>query len=234
MATVKHNFCHETNKEQHREEFQVASLKSPTNANVSISMVQQRSWVWDFDSTPKPEPFTFGNENGQEGWKYGMELQFIDLAIENAPVRESLQNNISAFDVVSAEFLLKEGMEVGILAHSCTDLLAKTMQESLGSCVKGGEDGNEEKTEQAYEPQVGDTFITVGEIAFVGDEHVEYRVNSVPGFSGAPVFLLGGDEDNDMKIIAVHAGHSEERGTNFGFLVADKGMKMQRDAGSSV
>ena len=40
------------------------------------------------------------------------------------------------------------------------------------------------------------------------------------GFSGAPVFLLGGD--HNMQLIAIHAGYSSVLDSNFGFLIASE------------
>jgi len=60
--------------------------------------------------------------------------------------------------------------------------------------------------DELYEPLPGDVFITVGTISRVGREHIEYEVNTVPGFSGAPVIVLDPDSDCHMKVIAAHAG----------------------------
>ncbi|CAB9525988.1 expressed unknown protein [Seminavis robusta] len=104
-------------------------------------------------------------------------------------------------------------MQVGIMAHSCVNLLARSMQKGLRSGR-----GN-------YVAQAGDKFISIGHLTHVGDDHIEYSVNTVPGCSGAPVFLLPedqGDDDNYMKLIGIHAGFSDALGTNFGFLVAEQ------------
>ncbi|CAB9525490.1 expressed unknown protein [Seminavis robusta] len=103
-------------------------------------------------------------------------------------------------------------MRVGIIACSCFGLAANTLQQGLCSG-----DGEEE-----YNAQHGDVFITVGEITHVGAEHVEYNTNTALGFSGGAAVLLDNDSEYHMCVLAAHAGYSESKGTNFGFLVAKK------------
>uniref|UniRef100_A0A7S3DSH3 Uncharacterized protein n=1 Tax=Entomoneis paludosa TaxID=265537 RepID=A0A7S3DSH3_9STRA len=104
-------------------------------------------------------------------------------------------------------------MQVGIMARSHGGLLATFMQ--LGCPSGDGENAT-------YAAQSDDMFITVGKITHVATEHIEYRVNTVPGFSGGAVVLLAPGTDEHMQVLVAHAGCSEAKGVNFGFLVAKK------------
>jgi len=65
-----------------------------------------------------------------------------------------------------------------------------------------------------------------GKIAHVGEQHIEYDVNTFTGCSGAIVFLLDKDQPSSVqscdhgKAIAVHAGsHPFLPNRNFGFQI---------------
>ena len=68
-------------------------------------------------------------------------------------------------------------------------------------------------------PKILDSFIPLGEISFVGERHIEYRMNTFPGMSGGGIALVSDDEDLHLKLICIHAGFSESLDTNFGFKV---------------
>ena len=163
--------------------------------------------------------FQSSEEKPEAAWKYGKELvsvlldkkttdSFLHTAIENGGIR--------MFKTPSARFVFKEGMQVGIMACSCVGIAANSMESSLRT--------------GAYHAEKGDAFITVGKISHVGVDHIEYIVNTVPGFSGGPVFILNPGEDDHMKLIAIHAGYSEDLGVNFGFLVARKVAEFNKTA----
>lgn len=127
------------------------------------------------------------NENLGAGWKYGKELVFLPLNVPGPLLTSIDQGGISTFEAVSTMFECKEDMQVGIMACSCVNLLAKSLEKGLRST-------------EDYEAQKGDTFITVGKITHVGSDQIEYSVNTVPGFSGAPVFLLAPEEEQHMNL----------------------------------
>ena len=63
-----------------------------------------------------------------------------------------------------------------------------------------------------------DLIITTGEITHVGNDHVEYNINTVGGHAGALVVMYDHNHPKDHgKAIAVHAGHSNALGANIGF-----------------
>ena len=214
LATVKHNFCSETNKAGEFENFRMADLKTP---QCDYEIPKSGNLKWNADELTADDAFNFGaTDLPDASWKFGNELHLIDLNNKNDPLFQAIQRkDVKAFEAVSTK--IEVGMQVGILAHSSLEILSKGMHASLGR-------RNDQNGEPDYEARKGDSFITVGEITYVGDAHIDYHVNTVHGFSGAPVVLLPlPDEDNEpLKIVAVHAGYSEARETNFGFLVADK------------
>lgn len=219
MATAKHNFGMEYNKDGILEQCHGAAVMTP-GANEQYVVNSDLGALINWDArqltSGDEDAFKFNspNANPDAAWKYGKELELIPLSIRSVCLTEAIvQGEISTFEALSTELMSKVevGMRVGIMANSCVNLLANSMQAGL----KTGS--------QPYKAQRGDTFITVGTISHVGTDHIEYSVNTVPGFSGAPVFLLTPDhEELDMKLIATHAGFSNALGNNFGFLVADK------------
>jgi hypothetical protein len=71
---------------------------------------------------------------------------------------------------------------------------------------------------EAYDSDHGfDLIITTGKITFVGEEHIEYNVNTVHGHSGAAVVVQEAGHRYHGKPIAIHVGFEEEFGTNIGF-----------------
>ena len=68
---------------------------------------------------------------------------------------------------------------------------------------------NNDLTEASYPKYFGhkmETMINTGSITHVGDDHIEYDINTCGGISGSAVVLL--EEGPDfLKAIAVHAGH---------------------------
>ena len=206
MVTVKHNFCSEVNKEG---EFEQCVSVDPFFPGVSycvgIPFSKCEDGILGYDADSSQDKFK------PTEWKYGNEILMIPFGEESVNAVKRVNVHSEFFEAISTTFEVKENMEVGIMAHSNTGLLAQSMQNQLQDA---GEDFKAEK---------GDIFITVGKITRVGDEHIEYNANTVHGFSGAPVFLLSAGTDDakhHMKVIAVHAGNSKETGNNFGFLVS--------------
>jgi hypothetical protein len=199
MATVKHNFCEELNNNGSLEVCISSVVMSPgKGAEVFPFKVEPGSTLigWDARHLTHSDKHAFkfnSNGNPDAAWKYGMELEFIPM---NDPNRNGelmnafKQGDISIFEAVRTTFNCEVGMQVGIMAHSCVNLLATSMERSLHS-------GPEH-----YAAQKGDTFITVGNITHVGTDHIEYAVNTVPGFSGAPVILLTCKGEHHIQLIA--------------------------------
>lgn len=213
MATVKHNFCTDFNNDGNVEKCLSATVRTPRSNLYTLPQFPTLTWDARHLKHEDEGAFKFNSNDDKPGagWKYGKELLLLPLSVPNQDqdlMTDIEQENIRKFEAVSTTFQIKEGMRVGIMACSCFNNLAKSLQNGLRS-------GN-------YEAQLGDTFITVGEITHVGNDHIEYSANTVPGFSGAPVFLLMPGDEQDMKLIAIHAGYSEALETNFGFLVAEK------------
>jgi hypothetical protein len=208
LTTAKHNFCKDLSVKGLIEECtSVYFVDVRGNKCVSLKSEAVR-FLMQWDATKSTEE-EISLRSGA-GWKYGHDIAVIPLSAEHL-LELHVRNDFSrAFDAVTSDFEIKVGMRVGIMACSASDnkMLAEGMQEGFPNWN--------------YEPQRCDTFITVGEITYVGEKHVEYKVNTVPGFSGAPVFLLPDDTEDEshMKLIANHAGFLESLGTNFGFLVA--------------
>jgi len=197
MVTVKHNFCSEVNQHGEYEQcFFVTSILPHATTSVCITH-DLVGWKFDENAQEKFEP---------TGWKYGKELVVMPLVEQYFSRLDTLRDAVECFETVSPKFHVEKDMQVGIMAHSNNGTLAANMKRCLSS--------------KGYEAKKGDVFITVGKITAVGEDHIQYDVNTVPGFSGAPVFLLAPGENHDMKIIAVHAGFSNEAESNFGFLVS--------------
>jgi hypothetical protein len=196
LATVKHNLCKDIDEEGNLQTLNFAKVKSlAVDCNFDFGgHVNQ-------DFTERMEEDYFEPTN----WKYGREVLLIDVQRDDI-LEEVSKGSLKTFQTVSPEFKIKDGMNVGILARSCCNLLAKSMEKCVG--------------QDSYEAKRFDTFVTVGNITAVGDHHIEYKVNTVPGFSGGPVFLLDPGADHHMKVVAVHAGYSQSQDSNFGLLVA--------------
>lgn len=209
MVIMRHHFCQEINKDGQLEEILSVVVSAPkANFPFPFDLVP---FLENWDATKLTENDVFKPTN----WKYGNELELIRVnnrqTLKLRRFREAVDAaRIKAFKSVSTNFKIEIGMRVGILARSCFGLAAKNLRSEL----RGGEEN--------YQPQPGDTFIKVGTISYVGCEHIEYDINTAPGFSGGPVVLLNKDSDCHMKVVASHAGYSEHRGMNFGFLIAEK------------
>ena len=198
MLTVKHNFCTEVNKDGNFEECK-SVLPCFPGTSKHFNPFGKELVGWDADSCQ--------DEFEPAGWKYGIETVVALLKKEEVDAIQTIRVGIfDCFETVSRTFEIKEGMLVGIMAHSNNGLLAESMEYQLG----GG---------SGYKAEKGDIFINVGKIVDVGVNHIEYNANTVHGFSGAPVFLLDAEKDYHMKVIAVHAGYNKYTKNNFGFLV---------------
>ena len=216
MVTVKHNFCHVTKMHEGELTRDKVILVDIVCARESLYLkfLQHQKLFWDADKLKRKKAFMFDKEKPDETWTYGREIQLIDLKKETEVMKMLNTGRIAAFDPISPFFKLEEGMEVGIMAHSPVGNIAKL--------IKNGTFGNRAVDHEDYQAQSGDTFVSVGKIMKVGRHHVEYDVNTVPGFSGGPVFLVRPGYSEHLKVIATHAGWSEHLGSNLGFLVAEK------------
>lgn len=208
LSTVRHNFCQEINKKGQVEKCIGACLVFPSNETELFPFNRHRQVInWDADKNA-----TAAVVDHSLNWKYGRELEFIVVDDEEcADLMSELRNQtITPYKAVSATFEIKERMTVGIVARSYTGMLATSLQNQLAA------------SEEGCTAQAGDVFITVGEITHVGAEHIEYSVNTVPGFSGGAVVLLDSENYCHMHVLAAHTGYSETKETNFGLLVATK------------
>ena len=204
MCTAKHNFCTDIGVEKYYEECYASLAIDQNNSSAVLKSKEVRS-LMSADYVSRDDAFPL-----QDGatWKYGRDVATIPLENEPALQRLFQQGCFSSFDAVSEDFEIAEGMRVGIISCSATEnlLIAKSIKNNYTNMQEG------------YEPQLLDIFLPVGEITFVGKDHIEYKINTFPGMSGAAVFILS-DDGQHMKLIAIHAGYSEALETNFGFKI---------------
>ena len=209
-ATAKHNFCTDLNENTLVEEevLRVVAM-SVSEPNRVYKIGQWSSLQEDFRTSNLDSPEAFRLPGKGSIWKYGNEVVLTPLNEEhNKTLLSALANErIIPFEI--ADLDIEIGMEIGILASSCSN-------GSLASTVQNEFRGSQYSCEESQR----DTFITVGTITDVSPDHVEYQINTVKGFSGAPVFLLDpNDSTKHMKLIAVHSGYSTVLNSNFGFRV---------------
>jgi hypothetical protein len=217
LVTVKHNFCMKRNKEGVLEMCLAACAMIPrTRKEVPLMGSIMTSLInWDATSLDDNDDalsenakgaFSFENPDSPGAkWKYGCEIVAIPLESENMLKSIVHDGHLRIFEPLSSTFELKKNMQICLLACSFKQLLADSVYRGLQS--------------KDYKPQPYDTFALIGTLDYVGKKHIEYTLNTVPGCSGAPIFLLS-DDEHHMKLIGTHAGFSTSLGRNFGFLVS--------------
>ncbi|KAL3911348.1 MAG: hypothetical protein SGILL_007315 [Bacillariaceae sp.] len=216
ILTAKHNFCSHTNKDGVKEICKgVSVVEAATQSPFALESDNIKELIMTYDvsnATHTDENAISLNPTSGAGWKYGRDLISIPLP-ELTRLRE-FQLWIDAgllcpFDAIGPDVVLQEGLRIGIMVCSAAPHkgLAERIEESFAAAAD-------------YAPAVSDTFIMVGKITHVGEDHIGYTVNTFPGFSGGPVFLLPNDEQDEtyMKLVAIHAGYSRALGSKFGFL----------------
>jgi hypothetical protein len=155
-------------------------------------------------------------------WKHGIDIAWGDTRITScADDPASLEIVRNSFQLVRDTFKLKKGQTVGIAVYSDTGATPKTVGDKILS---------QPELDKIYGP-AGTTHIYTGTITFVGEQHIEYDLNSFEGCSGAIVFLLNleaqpadsGVLSADVgKAVAVHAGAHPRKLENFGFKLVAK------------
>jgi hypothetical protein len=142
-------------------------------------------------------------------WEYGRDVVLGDR-IDSLP--NCVLNSMSAFELVSADFVIHAGQKVGIAVYSKNGATA----ESTGAAL------DDDEAQYIY-GEKDRCHIYTGEITYVADHHIEYDVNTFGGCSGAIVFLLDMNQPTTVnpedygKAIAVHTGSSTALATNLGF-----------------
>ncbi|KAL3893667.1 MAG: hypothetical protein SGARI_008014 [Bacillariaceae sp.] len=204
ILSAKHNFNTDRNIGGIIVECQLVHVVNPQNGSPLPlkSDIVKREMEVDLSAVAKNDPNGFPLRDG-ETWKYGCDIVKIPLADE--PKISRLVD--LAFDVVSQDFEIKPGMKVGLIACSAS-----------GNVLLASEIKMNYVNMKDYVEKMLDTFVPVGEITYVGEDHVEYRMNTFPGMSGSAVFIISND-DQHMKLIAIHAGYLAAFGSNFGFKV---------------
>eukprot|EP01006_Ploeotia_vitrea_P028534 TRINITY_DN61204_c0_g1_i3.p1 TRINITY_DN61204_c0_g1~~TRINITY_DN61204_c0_g1_i3.p1 ORF type:complete len:299 (+),score=34.77 TRINITY_DN61204_c0_g1_i3:112-1008(+) len=145
-------------------------------------------------------------------WRYGVDVQWgtrhYNLDFKNIQRR--------SFQMVAKGFDFHVGQKVGIAVERCE---APITPENVEANV------TQEEIKRIYGGQ--GTVVYTGEITHVGQQHIEYNLNSFRGCSGAIVFLLDKgqpptvEQRHHGKAVAVHAGGVPGERMNFGFLLTE-------------
>ncbi|CAB9497107.1 expressed unknown protein [Seminavis robusta] len=172
-------------------------------------------------------------------WSNGFDISLgpaIDLQTgtenwPNDPVRSrrlnELISQLGSFDLVDEKFLYEEDLKIGIVTYK------PGAGEEDFSEVGGLEEGipiwyswaNAVKGFIATKIGVvlgekDDLMIYTGSITEVGNDHIEYNVNTFKGCSGAVVIVMDRSHPDFGKAMAIHAGYQPALGTNLGFKLA--------------
>jgi hypothetical protein len=157
-------------------------------------------------------------------WKKGVDVswgQAITPQVLGETVFDNISRDVGKFEMVAADFQYEEHQKVGFAIFN-------PFKVTGSNCQRAGDhqDVPEDELEQLFGP-AGSVTIYTGEITYVGDDHIEYSINSFKGCSGAIVFLLNYGQPESLnrsyygKAIAVHAGFKADLGTNLGFKFTD-------------
>lgn len=143
-------------------------------------------------------------------WKKGLDVAWDKTVNEGEEAMEI------AFDRVRDDFRYEVGQKVGMAIFTTGMLLSPETTKSYPG---------EFDLKSIYGTQ-GGVKVYTGAITSVGDDFIEYDVNTALGFSGAVVFLLDRNQPQSVRptdygaAVAIHAGNPNSfLFSNFGFLL---------------
>jgi hypothetical protein len=151
---------------------------------------------------------------------YGFDMS-VGAIIDNPA--EPVTEPIYSFPLVRKQLPLRVGQKVGIAVKFCED--SKPTRDTITGAKAGHSTLSDAQIKAIYgEPGVVNVY--TGKITFVGDNHIEYDINTFTGCSGSVVFLLDMDQPSPVEpndhgcAIAIHAGaHPSLRNRNYGFII---------------
>lgn len=153
---------------------------------------------FDLCKTARPGPF---NLRDDILWEDG-----LDVAIAKSSILEAEQapQEPAIFEFVRPDFEYEVGQRVGMVVGTSFLQLSDFTARSPGE--------ETDFLESVYGKMDGNTHLYTGAITRVEEEHIEYNINTLPGFSGALIFLLDKKQPSTVqetdygKVIAVHVG----------------------------
>jgi len=171
-------------------------------------------------------------------WSYGFDIALGPIVNEqtaqenwpNRSIRADFLNRLlkktRSFDVVDENFSYHAGLKIGIIVNNpgvgeeafseVGGLEGIEVEETYATVTKG-------LKETKIAAVCGDkdvVMIYTGHITLVGNEHIEYKINTYKGCSGAMVIVMERDHPDFGKVLAVHAGYKPALRTNLGFKLA--------------
>lgn len=179
----------------------------------------------DLDWIPSPNNSVPLRTDGKErvrtaNWMYGVDISKGNLV---ARPTQGITSEHSSFALVRETFKLEVGQKIGMAVFFPPK--AKPTRKTVASFGVSEVDISEAELERIYGlPDVVNIY--TGEITFVGDDHIEYDINTFTSCSGATVFLLDEGQPPSVqscdfgKAVAVHAGaHPFLATRNLGFKI---------------
>lgn len=200
LCTAKHNLVSEPNKKGEFEYCHAQMITHPEGFEISIK-IPGTGW----EATDATQVVLRDNHT----WDVSLDPPLDIRSVLHNPQLAELAKSAGVYDAVGRDFLYQEGMYVAIVAYSKTGPTEEKVM-------------NTDLTEASYPNYFGhkmETMINTGRITHVGDDHIEYDINTCGGTSGSAVVLL--EEGPDfLKAIAVHAGYKPSLDKNVGFKLA--------------
>jgi hypothetical protein len=151
-------------------------------------------------------------------WAFGVDISIGNLIERPTP---GITNEHCSFELVRDNFYLEVGQKVGMAVLFSPQ--AKPTRKTVASVGFEEFVVSDMDLERIY-GQPNTVNIYTGEITYVGDEHIEFDINTFTGCSGAVIFLLDQGQPASVqscdfgKAIAVHAGaHPFLVNRNLGF-----------------
>ena len=145
----------------------------------------------------------------------------VGSLIDNAEI--DFTKPLCSFSLVRENFSLEVGQKVGIAVLFTEQ--TKPNKFTIAGCSEEEVPLTEDEIKKIYgEPN--QVNIYTGEITHVGENHIEYSLNSFTGCSGAVVFLLDQNQPESVQqcdfghALAIHSGaHPFLQNRNYGFLI---------------
>lgn len=213
FLTASHNICSEANRNGVWEETQHGHRCFTVKGRCDRMLYIQRTGWERTEQWTDRNAYRLGNDEVRKklSWKHGIDLSLgPELSEDDKSATKLLTLRVN--DIVPDGFVYKVGMQLGMSVF--TEDGPNYEEESLVNAM--------DRTEL---PEIiGDAkevVIFIGQIVFVGEEHIEHDLNGFGGCSGAHLIVLEKDHEHFGKVAAVHAGNKMGLNANIGFKVAN-------------
>lgn len=164
-------------------------------------------------------------------WKTGNEVCRGPRADPRAYIgnRQGTQfrGQVEPFTVVDTGFQYHVGLSIAIVVYTQNKNILTKLPKDFGLTLQVTNDNTQGFFSKLFgrllpnfckpQPATSDLIITTGEITEVGQDHIEYNVNTIGGHSGGVVVVRSPSHPYYMHAIAVQAGFKEGLGQNIGF-----------------